>query len=469
VGAAVEGAEPESIPLRRAGRGVVLRAERFEHPRSSRGRGRVETDYRDLTHLAASDRFIWIATRRTVYLLPRRLFVEPAGPEHLLRSLLDRVARLPGGAEQLAAMERIEALARRPVSLRATWALTITCVVGFALQILPGPVVSEVGYFSPALFADGDLWRAVTAHLLHGSPMHLALNMAGLWIVGRISERALGTQRTLVVMGAAAAGSMALSAWASDGSVVGASGVVFGVAGAFLWVELHHGEELPAWWRLPRSALLVVMVGLAADGALGLVVPFIAGEAHLGGLLGGLLACAALTGRRHLGIPPGPRVRAAGLAVAALALLSIGAAAVELLGAGDYRAQHAIRLAGLPSIEPTDLNNHAWLIAIAPDASREQMEAALVLAERAVAETRRLDPSMLDTLAEVHFQLGRPDLAIATIDEAIARDPREPYYREQRRRFTGERPPHDRPPGPGLPWVLERRPPLPPDDHGLRV
>ena len=117
-----------------------------------------------------------------------------------------------------------------------------------------------------------------------------------------------------------------------------------------------------------------------------------------------------------------------------------------------------------------ELNNYAWTIAIKPESTREQLEAALKLAERAVATTRRGDPTLHDTLAEVHFQLGRPDLALAIIDEAILRAPDEPYYREQRRRFTGERSPDDRPPDPVQPWGLDPRgPPLPPDDHGITV
>jgi hypothetical protein len=78
---------------------------------------------------------------------------------------------------------------------------------------------------------------------------------------------------------------------------------------------------------------------------------------------------------------------------------------------------------------------------------------------------------MLDTLAEVQFQLGWQEQAIATIDQAIAREPDESYYREQRRRFTGERPADDRPPDPALrpERSRERRLPLPPDELGLRV
>ena len=61
------------------------------------------------------------------------------------------------------------------------------------------------------------------------------------------------------------------------------------------------------------------------------------------------------------------------------------------------------------------------------------------MAQRAVLETNRASPQILDTLAEILFQLGHPELAAETIREAIARAPRDSYYREQLRRFIGER------------------------------
>ena len=67
------------------------------------------------------------------------------------------------------------------------------------------------------------------------------------------------------------------------------------------------------------------------------------------------------------------------------------------------------------------------------------LDAALQLAERAVVDNGVAQrPRILDTLAEVHFQLGHRAEAVATIDEAISRDPGRDYYREQRRRFLGE-------------------------------
>ncbi len=450
--------------------GIVLEAEGFRHPRSARGRGSVTTRYVDVTHVAASDRFVWIGTPRTVYLLRRQIFRDAHGAERLVRALLARVAAAPGGAARLARMAEIDARARHAAPPRATRSLAALCLVGYVLSVAVGPNVFTVGYFSPVLVADGDLWRVATANLLHGFPLHLILNLFGLLAVGRLIERALGAARTLCVMGASALGAMGASALATEGSVVGASGVVFGLAGGMLWLQLRWADRLPVWWRFPRSMLVIVVIALICDGLFGLVLPFVAGAAHLGGFAGGLLATAAVMHRSDPGSAARGGMRVAAVAVAVSTAIAVLAAGVELLGEGDFAARHATRLARLPAVSPDELNNHAWFIAIEPDSTRAQMEAALLLAERAVSETGRREPTILDTLAEVQFQLGRTAAAVATIDEAIAREPHEPYYREQRRRFTGARAPDDRPPDPAL--RLRRRGRellLPPDAVGITV
>jgi hypothetical protein len=68
-----------------------------------------------------------------------------------------------------------------------------------------------------------------------------------------------------------------------------------------------------------------------------------------------------------------------------------------------------------------------------------------------VALSRRSDPNILDTLAEIYFAQGRADEALDVIDEAIVLAPGEPYFEEQRRRFTGERAADDRPEAPEPP------------------
>jgi hypothetical protein len=146
---------------------------------------------------------------------------------------------------------------------------------------------------------------------------------------------------------------------------------------------------------------------------------------------------------------------------------------MDIFADGDAAARYAARTARLPGISPDELNNYAWTIAISPEVTREELEAALLLAERAVVETHRLEATILDTLAEVQFGLGMDAAAVNTIDEAIALEPDDTYYQEQRRRFAGERARGDRPEyiPPMFREPNEVGPPVEvePEDPGLRV
>ncbi|GAC1481954.1 MAG: hypothetical protein NVS1B16_12300 [Pseudarthrobacter sp.] len=89
--------------------------------------------------------------------------------------------------------------------------------------------------------------------------------------------------------------------------VVGASGAIFGLFGAMLLVQRQRGGDTRQLWIL-----------IAINGVIGFVIPQIAWQAHLGGLITGGL-CAAVIAYT----PRGPRqglIQAAGLA-AVLALL----------------------------------------------------------------------------------------------------------------------------------------------------
>ena len=249
--------QPETFPLR--GAGVIVLDERgVRHPRRPRGGSFVHTPYEDIVHVACSPRAMWLGSRRSVYVFPRRGFEQPEAPERLIRALAARLADTPGGEAQLARMARIERFSHAPAPTRATFGLAALCLAVFALHLLLGREVEDVGYYNQLLVADGDWWRLFTANLLHGFPkvpVHLVLNLLGLVALGTLAERPLGFARTLLVMGAAGVLGMLASGWAGHPRVVGVSGVVFGLLGAITWLELRAAHELPAWWRVPRRAI----------------------------------------------------------------------------------------------------------------------------------------------------------------------------------------------------------------------
>jgi membrane associated rhomboid family serine protease len=446
------GSDGQVFPLEGGRPPIVLRADEMEHPVNNRGRRRVVTKYSEITHLTTTTQALWIGATRSVYILGRGMFAQTGGPENLLRALSRRIAESPGGVQQLERMAAIEVTASNSGPLRATWAMAGLCVAVFVLQLFIGPAIEAVGNFTPAFFRDGDTWRIVTANLIHAAPhfpLHLGLNMLALVVLGALVERPLGAARTVTIMGVSGVCAMAATTLIDPLIVRGASGVVFGLVGAAVWLEFAWADRLPAWWRYPRRSLLLLLV---INGVIGFAVPFVSGSAHMGGFFGGLVAAAALTRAPARSHRASRWITASSLAVVAITGLAVASAAWELARPGEYIARHAARLARLPGISVLELNDTAWMIAISTDSSRELMEAALLLAEQAVDETERQDPNILDTLAEVQFMLGWPERAVETIDEAIAHAPDVDYFREQRRRFTGERDADDRPAAPILPW-----------------
>jgi membrane associated rhomboid family serine protease len=92
--------------------------------------------------------------------------------------------------------------------------------------------------------------------------------------------------------------------------VVGASGAIFGLFGAMLVVQRHRGGETRQLWVL-----------IAINGVIGFIVPGIAWEAHLGGLVTGA-ACAAAVAYA----PKGKRrelLQGAGLVLVLVALVAL--------------------------------------------------------------------------------------------------------------------------------------------------
>ncbi len=451
----------ESFALR-DGPSIELDAAGFLHPRTARSTQTGFTRYVEITHVAASARGIWIASEDDLIVVPGERFESVDGPTRLRDAILLRIAARPGGEATLARMAEIDAVGSEEGTSYAVRGLALLCCLAFVAEFLLRPEVLFVGEFSPRLALAGEIWRVATGNLLHGNLIHIAANLVGLFVLGRIVERDLGSVRTLCVMGVSAASAMLLSGLLADNEVVGVSGVVLGLGGSLVWVELFHRNEQPAWWRIPQRLRQLLLGGLVADLVLGFTVPFIAGAAHLGGLLGGAAATACLT-RNGLHASLGSVPRALAVWVVALTAGSVVWAGGELAG-GDYVARHIGRLTELPGISVDELNEVAWLTAIDADATREELLAALHLAERAVHESGEQEASVFDTLAEVQFHLGRPVDAIVSIDEAIALEPDVSYFREQRRRYTGERPAHDRPPDPAFPPPSPRVAPLPLDE-----
>jgi membrane associated rhomboid family serine protease len=412
-----------------------------------------------------------MGTRSSVYRLPATLFADPQGKERLQQALRERIAREPGGAAQLARMADLDQLRRSPGRARATLVLAVACILVYGLERRFDPDLALAGIFSTTLFRAGEFWRVLSANLLHADAHHLIANLLFMLGLGALVEVSLGTARTAFVMGASALGAMGASLATGYEQALGASGIVLGLLGAALWLELRCTHRLPATWRVPRRLLLVVLAFAAATSVF---YQGVAGAAHLGGFALGTIAAATVAPSALRREAARPWLTLANAAFALCVLLSIAAVAREVRGDANLLARRGVRLLRLPDVSPLLLNNTAWMIATSKRPTEEQVAVAVRLAERAVEATNHEDPNLLDTLAESQFAAGRAEDAVATIDEAIALRPQQPYFAEQRRRFTGERAPDDRPAPP--PEDEEAPPPSPrhppavePENPGVNV
>jgi membrane associated rhomboid family serine protease len=142
-----------------------------------------------------------------------------------------------------------------------------------------GAVTRDFIYFPP--FTQFEPWRMITTLFLHGSILHIALNMYTLLIFGQILERALGRWRYLALyLLSGLGGSVGVLLIAPGIAVLGASGAIFGLLGAFFVIQRRLGGN---------SVQLMVVIGL--NLVAGFIIPGIAWQAHVGGLLvGGLVA-----------------------------------------------------------------------------------------------------------------------------------------------------------------------------------
>jgi membrane associated rhomboid family serine protease len=138
-----------------------------------------------------------------------------------------------------------------------------------------------------------------TAMFLHGGWLHLLGNMLYLWIYGDNVEDCMGHARYLLfycLCGAAAIAAQALSDPHSAYPIIGASGAISGVLGAYLLLfpraQVLTLVLLPFFFttlKLPAMLLLLLWFAvqlvsdLAAHGA------GVAFRAHIGGFLAGML------------------------------------------------------------------------------------------------------------------------------------------------------------------------------------
>ncbi len=134
----------------------------------------------------------------------------------------------------------------------------------------------------------GEWWRLLTCVFVHGGIIHIAFNMWCLWNLGALCESLYGRWTYAAIYLICGLGaSLASAAWHPYTPSVGASGAIFGLAGALI-AAFKLGE-----FSVPRSALSGTLRSLGAfvvyNLIFGAIIPGIDNTAHIGGLVTGLI------------------------------------------------------------------------------------------------------------------------------------------------------------------------------------
>ncbi len=147
-------------------------------------------------------------------------------------------------------------------------------------------------------------WRLWVSNYIHIGIIHIAANMWCLWNLGALAERIFDRWTyflTYTFCGIAA--SLTSVALHPTGVSAGASGAIFGLAGALI-SALYLGK-LPVHPRALKATLKSLISFAALNIFLGTALPFVDNSAHMGGFLSGLILGAVMA--RHLTSPPEER------------------------------------------------------------------------------------------------------------------------------------------------------------------
>lgn len=135
-----------------------------------------------------------------------------------------------------------------------------------------------------------EYYRLLTAAFLHYDILHLACNMYALYVLGPQLENFLGhIKYAFVYIMSAITGSLLSMAFLGDTTYgLGASGAIFGLLGSLLYFGYHYRVYLGNTLRSQIIPIIILNLGI------GFMLTGIDNFAHIGGLIGGILATIAV-------------------------------------------------------------------------------------------------------------------------------------------------------------------------------
>lgn len=157
----------------------------------------------------------------------------------------------------------------------------------------PGQVMVHFGANYGPFTLSGQWWRLLTYMFLHGGLMHIAFNMWCLWELGQLCESLYGRWTyAAIYLITGVSGGLASVAWNPRVLSVGASGAIFGLAGALI-ASFYLGEFSLSGISI-QGTLRSLLFFVGFNVLFGSMVGGVDNACHAGGLVSGLIVGALI-------------------------------------------------------------------------------------------------------------------------------------------------------------------------------
>lgn len=221
--------------------------------------------------------------------------------------MLEIYENQPGEFLNLRAMiERPEStVANRILSFNN--AVILVNIIVFAVMEIIGDTENGMflyehgGITAQSLFGEKEVYRLFTSMFVHSGISHIFNNMLVLFFIGNNLEAAIGRIKYLLLyLGSGLAGGIVSQLYyyqqgKPDIVCVGASGAIFGVMGAMVWVLIRNKG------RVEKAVLLRYIIGVVLSVFIGFTSEGVSQSAHIGGLIGGFLLAVLLYRKEGIG------------------------------------------------------------------------------------------------------------------------------------------------------------------------
>lgn len=263
----------------------------------------VGADTEWMKYLCANCRNVWGYLPKEKRLL---IYEEQPGDFFGLRRILEGELyeeRKTAGIRDIFSNIKCKVMKERNIPVVTLSLIIINIMIYLIMELLgdtedPMFIYAYGGVFPTLIEEEKQWWRLLTSGFVHFGIEHLVNNMLILWCMGSRLERITGSLRMAVIYLLSLLGGSLLSYWmmlfTGDYAVsAGASGAVFGVIGAFLWLVICNKGQIDGITTrgILIMILLTVYFGISAGG--------VDNWGHIGGVVTGFAAAIFLCHRKR--------------------------------------------------------------------------------------------------------------------------------------------------------------------------